>query len=74
MGKSIINTGTVTYALRGRDLLRSKGYSAYMFRTTGKSAVGCGYSISTAADAETVKSIFGAEGIKYISIEPGEGQ
>lgn len=74
MGKSIINTGTVTYALRGRDLLRAKGYSAYMFRTTGKSAVGCGYSISTAADAETVKGIFDAEGIKYISIEPGEGQ
>lgn len=73
MGKSIINTGTVTYALRGRDLLRAKGYSAYMFRTTGKSTVGCGYSISTSADSKTVEKIFISEGIKYISIEQGDG-
>lgn len=72
MNKYIINTGTITYALRGRDALRSRGYTAYMHRMTGKSAVGCGYSVSTDCDEAVIKDIFKSEGIKYVSIVPGE--
>ncbi len=74
MEKNIVNTGTVTYAMRGRDVLRKHGYKAYMFRTTGNSAVGCGYSISTVCPRGEIERIFKAEHIKYISIDRGDGR
>lgn len=66
--ENIINTGTITYALRGRDLLRNKGYKAYMKRNVGKGAVGCGYTIITACPKREIISLFAENGIKYVSI------
>lgn len=73
MDRNIINSGSITYALRGRDSLRAKGYNAYMFRKQGKSAEGCGYSISTNCPRKEIERIFESENIKYISINTGEG-
>ena len=73
MEKNIINTGTITYALRGRDSLRKHGYKAYMFRTTGDAAVGCGYAVSEVCPRAIIEKIFQSEGIKYISITSGDG-
>lgn len=72
MDKNIVNSGTITYAIRGRDALRNKGYKAYMFRNNGKSAVGCGYSISTNCSKSEIERIFRNERIKYNSIVSGE--
>ena len=72
MDKNIINSGTITYATRGRDILRSYGYKAYVFRTEGKSAIGCGYSISTNCSKQEIERIFAQKKIKYISIVSGE--
>ena len=42
----IITTGTVTYAIKGSDLLRKKGINAKIQRITSvKGSAGCGYSI-----------------------------
>lgn len=69
MGKFIVNTGTITYALRGRDSLRKYGYNAYMFRNNGKSSVGCGYSISVKGNSKMeIIDILNREGVKFISI------
>lgn len=73
MEKNIINTGSITYAIRGRDVLRANGCKAYMFRKSGKEAIGCGYSISTECDEEKIVRILDEYGIKYISINAGEG-
>ena len=72
MDKNIINSGSITYAIRGRDALRAKGYKAYMFRNQGKSVSGCGYSISTNCTREEIERIFQRENIKYVSINSGE--
>lgn len=72
MDKYIINTGTITYALRARDALRNKGIKAFMFRNTGKSAVGCGYSVSAIAAKSEIENILNSSGVKFISITPGE--
>lgn len=72
MEKYIVNTGTITYALRARDLLRSKGVSAHIFRKSGKDAVGCGYGVSAVGDKKTVTDILTNGGVKYISLVKGE--
>ena len=61
MEMNIINTGTITNAIRGRDALRNKGYRAYMFRSSGKDSQGCGYSISCECSEERIKEIFEKE-------------
>lgn len=71
MDKNIINTGTITYAIRGRDALRAARCKAYMFRKHGADAVGCGYSISAECSKEKINAIFSQYGIKYISIDSG---
>ncbi len=72
MDKNIVNSGSITYAIRGRDALRNNGCKAYMFRNKGKSAVGCGYSISTNCSKADIEKIFMLEKIKYVSIVSGE--
>lgn len=72
MDKNIINSGSITYALRGRDALRARGYNAYMFRSQGKPKIGCGYSISTNCAREKIEQIFKEENIKFIAINLGE--
>ncbi len=71
MDKNIINTGTITNAIRGRDALRANGCKAYMFRKHGKDAVGCGYSVSTECNIEKINKIFNDYSIRYISIDSG---
>ena len=72
MEKNIINTGSITYAIRSRDALRANGCKAYMFRKSGKDAVGCGYSVSTECSKEKIINVLNDYGVKYISIVAGE--
>ncbi len=65
----IITTGTVTYALKGRDILRKKGYKATVSRiTSGKGSSGCGYSIITEDDSTEPETILRNAGIKILEI------
>ena len=50
--KHSIITGTITYAIRGRDILRRQGYSANMEKTKQSLTHGCGYSITVSGDIE----------------------
>ena len=61
-----ITTGTVTYAIKGRNVLRESGYNAEIRRITGDTqGVGCGYGVYTNADPETARKIFRLNGVKF---------
>ena len=68
MKKYVITTGTVTYAIKGRDLLRKNGYNVKIERISlGKSA-GCGYSIILTGDIEGAEELLRQSGIKFLEI------
>ncbi len=64
----IIVTGTVTYAIRGRDLLRRNGYNANMEKTKSGLKNGCGYSITVSGDIEQIEYLLRDAGIKILEI------
>lgn len=67
MKRYFIITGTVTYAIKGRNLLKQSGYFAEIRRLTDISAnVGCGYGIYTECEPKTAKELFLKNGIKYL--------
>ncbi len=65
MSRYAVSTDSITYALKGRDLLRRKGFSAYTERrTTGLSGAGCGYNIIFSGDPKQVQNLLSDAGIK----------
>lgn len=69
MRSYLISTGTITYAIKGRDLLRKKGFKAKIEKTiSGKGNLGCGYAIALEGDILTAKSILRNAGIKILDI------
>ncbi len=70
MKRYVVITGTITYAIKGRDVLRRFGYRAQMTRTVrAENNIGCGYGIITNCDPEHVKQLFEEYGIRYLQIE-----
>lgn len=58
---------SITHAIRGRDLLKKKGYKATIEKTPGKlDTAGCGYSISVSTNPEAALEIITAAGIKVL--------
>ena len=46
MERYVIATGTITHAVKGRDLLKNKGIKAHIERMkSGAEKYGCGYSL-----------------------------
>lgn len=69
MNRYIITTGTVTYAIKGRDLLRQKGFNVKIERiTSGKGSAGCGYSIILTGELNDAEKILRAAGVKILEI------
>lgn len=68
MKRYIISTGTVTYAIKGRDLLRKKGYKVNIERITGTATLGCGYAIILSGDITTAEKLLRENGIKILEI------
>ncbi len=68
MGKYMIVTGTITYAIRGRDILRKHGYHANIEKTKSNLNHGCGYSISVSGNIEEIKGILISASIKILEI------
>lgn len=65
MSRYAVSTDSITYALKGRDLLRRKGFSAYTERrTTGLSGAGCGYNIIFSGDKKQATDLLSDAGIK----------
>lgn len=69
MKRYIITTGTVTYAIKGRDLLRRKGFNVKIERmTSGKGSAGCGYSIIIDGDINAAEGLLRQAGVKILEI------
>lgn len=69
MDKYVISTGTVTYALRGRDLLRNNGFKAYIERSTANDRIGCGYSITVAGNINKIIECLNRQDIRIAEIK-----
>lgn len=67
MREHIISTGSVTYAAKGRDALRSAGIGARIERKS--SNAGCGYTIVTDGDIDKVREILDGHGVKILGIK-----
>lgn len=68
MKKYVITTGTVTYAIKGRDLLRKNGYNVKIERISSGKSSGCGYSIILTGDIEGAEELLRQSGIKFLEI------
>ena len=68
MKRYAITTGTVTYALKGRDILRKKGKKAWVERFTSSKNNGCGYAVITEGDIDTAEQILRENGIRVLEI------
>ncbi len=64
----MVVTGTVTYAVKGRDLLRRQGYKAAIERVTAGERIGCGYGILTFGDPEKTKEALERGRVKILEI------
>lgn len=65
----LITTRTVTYALKGRDILRKKGFKASVERiTSGENSLGCGYSIAVWGDIKSAEQLLRNSGVKILKI------
>lgn len=70
MKSYFIITGTVTYALRGRDVLRNAGYVPNVQRTQHKyKNAGCGYGIVINGDVDYAVQLLKANGVKILGTE-----
>lgn len=66
MGKPVILLSSVTYAMKGRDLLTRQGIKAYVERIPQSSASGCGYGLYVPAGAEEAERILRENGLKVL--------
>lgn len=69
MKRHIISVGSITYAIKGRDLLRNQGYKSYVEKKiNAKGNVGCGYVIVAFGNREGIINSLTAAGIKISDI------
>ena len=68
MKRYTISTGTVTYAMKGRDILRKKGFKVKVERITGKAALGCGYAIILEGDITEAERLLRQSDVRILEI------
>lgn len=65
----IITTGTVTYAIKARDILRRNGFNVKTERiTSGAGSAGCGYAVVIGENLEKAVALLKSSGIKILEI------
>ena len=72
MKRYLIITGTVTYGVKGREILRKHGFSAYVKRKTSQGGYGCGYAIEINGDPKKAEELLLASGVKILKIQEAE--
>ena len=71
MKRYVAATGTVTHAIRGREILKRRGISAETQRMKhGTENYGCGYGIVTGGNIEEIERLLKKENVKIIKIIP----
>ena len=74
MGKPMILVSSITYAMKGRDILSNRGMKAYVERTPRTSEnIGCGYSIYVPSQTDEAERILIGYGIKVLGRAERDG-
>jgi len=69
MQRHIISVNSITYAIKGRDLLRKQGFRAYIERKTNTNGnAGCGYVIIAEGNREKITNALMNSGVKILQI------
>ena len=69
MNKKGIRVGSLTYAMKGRDLLQKNGYKAYLTRNPNPEPDdGCGYLIYVSNIDKFCFSVLKSNGIKVLGV------
>lgn len=68
MKKYAVLTGTVTYAIKGRDLLRRHGFRAGIERVTSSKNSGCGYSVVLEGELDSALALLEKADIKILGV------
>lgn len=66
MGKPVILVSSVTYAMKGRDLLFRRGIRAFVERIPPSSQSGCGYGIYVPQGVEEAEDVLRENHIKIL--------
>lgn len=73
MGKPLILVSSITYAMKGKDLLMSYGISAYLERIPHlENSGGCGYALHVPRRFEEAQQILSQAGIRVLGVMDGE--
>lgn len=73
MGKPLILVSSITYAMKGRDLLGRQGISAYLERVPKMERTGgCGYALHVPRHIEEAETILQQAGIRVLGRMDGE--
>lgn len=75
MGKPLIMVTSITYAMKGRQILLDEGFHADLMRTPrNSSGKGCGYSIYVPTNTDSAEKVLIDAGIKVLGRTDGEGR
>lgn len=66
MNKSLIVVSSITYAIKGRDILFRYGIKAYVERIKRTKETGCGYGLYIPARTDEAVKILNCNGIKIL--------
>ena len=65
----IISVKSITYAIKGRDVLRKHGIRAYVERKTNENGnVGCGYVLIANGNKNKIISLLNESGISIVGV------
>ena len=74
MGKPMILVSSITYAMKGRDILFKRGIKAYVERTPRTSEnIGCGYSIYVPSQTDEAEAILREYGFRILGRTERDG-
>ncbi len=69
MANHYIHVGSVTNAMRGKQLLEKKGVRSFLHRSTARGeGEGCGYSLLISGDAQQAVKILQNGGVRVIRV------
>ncbi len=69
MQRHIISVSSITYAIKGRDLLRNQGLKTYIEKKTNANGnAGCGYVIVAFGNRDKIVNSLNVAGIKFTEI------
>ena len=69
MGNHYIHVGSITNAMRGRQILETNGIRSYLQRMThGADREGCGYRLLVTKDVQRAQRILQEGGVRVIRI------